>query len=142
MRRAVVWAAEAERVKTPVAERDQSSPPVRAKVVEAFVLPKERVSAVVELVAMFMVSPPLFVTPPMSMVFVFATSQILSPPVPVSMVVADEVLVLPRVMVFMAPPVPREMVSFEASVQILMAPVVPEFRVRAVAAPVVILPAP
>ena len=54
---AVVWAAEADRVRIPVADIFQSSPPVMATVVPALLLPIKRVSAVVFCVAMFIGCP-------------------------------------------------------------------------------------
>lgn len=72
--RAVVAAAEAEKVATPVAAIDQSSPPVKARVVAALLLPTVMTSAAVEFVAIFTVFVPLFVTPPMSIVLVTAAS--------------------------------------------------------------------
>jgi hypothetical protein len=81
---AVVCPEEAERVSTPVAARLQSSPPVRASVVEALVLPIAITSAAVPSVAMLIVSVPEFVTPPISIALVLALSPKLIPPVPVS----------------------------------------------------------
>ena len=62
------------KVAAPAVVIDQSSPPVRAKVVEAWLLPMAMTSAAVELVAMLMVEVAEEVTPPMSMVWVVAVS--------------------------------------------------------------------
>ena len=75
---AVVWAAEADMVKIPVPAILQSSPPVKARVVVALVLPMLMVSAAVPSVAILIVSVPELVTPPMSMVLVERESEILT----------------------------------------------------------------
>jgi hypothetical protein len=61
-------------VRIPVPDIVQSSPPVRAKVVEAFVLPMAMVSAAVPSVDILIVSVPEEVTPPISIVFVAVES--------------------------------------------------------------------
>ena len=72
---AVVAAADADMVSTPVAAIDQSSPPVKARVVAALVLPMAITSALAApLVAMFTVVVPSTVTPPMSTVPVMVPS--------------------------------------------------------------------
>ncbi len=53
-----------------------------------------------------------------------------TPPVPACMVVVEVVFVEPTVKVLTAPPVPRLIVSAEASVPISICPVVPELMVR------------
>lgn len=75
---AVVWAAEADMVSMPVPVIDQSSPPVMATVVEALVLPMAMTSAAVPSVAILIVSVPELLTPPISMVFVEAESEMLT----------------------------------------------------------------
>src|SRR3989338_3770222 len=70
-----------------------------------------------------------------------SASKITSP-VPACRVVVEDVFVDPRTVVLTATPVPMFRVSAEASVPMSICPVVPEFMVRSVPAPVARSPAP
>lgn len=81
----------------PAALIDQSFPPVMAKVVEALLFPIVITSAAVELVAIFIVSVPELVTPPISIALVEAVSPIFIAPVPETKVMAEFAVAFPSV---------------------------------------------
>lgn len=83
----------------PVVPTDQAVPPVRARVVEALLLPMVIISAAVPFVAILIVSAAELSFPPISVVLVMVLSPILTPPVPEVMTIPEEPVVLPTVIV-------------------------------------------